>query len=104
MVPRRPTCLSAMMLRSGTIWRVLDQGSRLASPCASPQLQDQLAPREGDPYGGEPTVNGYLNCVPKAGNLKAVREAIGEATTQLLDFQKKGVMATEAERLLKCSG
>jgi ParB family chromosome partitioning protein len=54
--------------------------------------------------GWEPTVDGYLNRVPKARILEAVREAKGEATAQLLDHLKKGEMATEAERLLKGSG
>ena len=52
----------------------------------------------------EPTVDGYLNRVPKARILEAVREAKGEGTAQLLDHLKKGEMATEAERLLKGSG
>ena len=54
--------------------------------------------------GWEPTVDGYLNRVPKARILDAVREAKGEGTAQLLDHLKKGEMATEAERLLKGSG
>ncbi|OHC53289.1 ParB/RepB/Spo0J family partition protein (plasmid) [Cereibacter azotoformans] len=54
--------------------------------------------------GWEPTVDGYLNRVPKARILEAVREARGEGTAQLLDHLKKGEMATEAERLLKGSG
>ncbi len=54
--------------------------------------------------GWEPTVESYLNRVPKARILEAVREAKGEGTAQLLDHLKKGEMATEAERLLKGSG
>ncbi|NJS37674.1 MAG: ParB N-terminal domain-containing protein [Rhodobacteraceae bacterium] len=54
--------------------------------------------------GWEPTVDGYLNRVPKARILEAVREAKGEGTAQLLDHLKKGEMATEAEQLLKGSG
>jgi len=54
--------------------------------------------------GWEPTVDGYLNRVPKARILEAVREAKGEGTAQLIDHLKKGEMATEAERLLKGSG
>ncbi|KAF0113508.1 MAG: chromosome partitioning protein ParB family [Rhodobacteraceae bacterium] len=54
--------------------------------------------------GWEPTVDGYLNRVPKARILDAVREAKGEGTAQLLDHLKKGEMATEAERLLNGSG
>ena len=54
--------------------------------------------------GWEPTVDTYLNRVPKVRILNAVREAKGEGTAQLLDHLKKGEMATEAERLLKGSG
>ena len=54
--------------------------------------------------GWEPTVDNYLNRVPKARIVEAVREAKGESTAQLLDHLKKGEMATEAERLLKGSG
>jgi ParB family chromosome partitioning protein len=54
--------------------------------------------------GWEPTVDGYLNRVPKDRILEAVREAKGERTAQLLDHLKKGEMAMEAERLLKGSG
>ena len=54
--------------------------------------------------GWEPTADNYLNRVPKARILEAVREAKGESTAQLLDHLKKGEMATEAERLLKGSG
>jgi ParB family chromosome partitioning protein len=54
--------------------------------------------------GWEPTVDTYLNRVPKARVLEAVREAKGEGTAQLLDHLKKGEMASEAERLLKGSG
>jgi ParB family chromosome partitioning protein len=54
--------------------------------------------------GWEPTVDTYLNRVPKVRILEAVREAKGEGTAQLLEHLKKGEMATEAERLLKGSG
>ncbi len=54
--------------------------------------------------GWEPTVDTYLNRVPKARILEAVRGAKGEGTAQLLDHLKKGEMASEAERLLKGSG
>ena len=54
--------------------------------------------------GWEPTVDTYLNRVPKARILEAVREAKGEGTAQLIDHLKKGEMAAEAERLLKGSG
>ena len=54
--------------------------------------------------GWEPTVDGYLNRVPKARILDAVREAKGEGTAQLLDHLKKGEMAVEAARLLKNTG
>lgn len=46
----------------------------------------------------------YLNRVPKARILEAVREAKGEGTAPLLEHLKKGEMATEAERLPKGSG
>ena len=39
--------------------------------------------------GWEPTVDGYLNRVPKARIIEAVREAEGEGTAQLLDHRKK---------------
>jgi ParB family chromosome partitioning protein len=54
--------------------------------------------------GWEPTVDTYLNRVPKARILEAVCEAKGEGTAKLLDHLKKGEMASEAERLLKGSG
>lgn len=54
--------------------------------------------------GWVPTVDTYLNRVPKVRILEAVREAKGEGTAQLRDHLKKGEMATEAERLLKGSG
>ncbi|OBY27062.1 ParB/RepB/Spo0J family partition protein [Leisingera sp. JC1] len=54
--------------------------------------------------GWEPTADTYLNRVPKARILEAVREAKGEGTAQLLDHLKKGEMVTEAERLLKGIG
>jgi ParB family chromosome partitioning protein len=54
--------------------------------------------------GWQPTADTYLNRVPKARILEAVREAKGEGTAQLLDHLKKGEMATEAERLLKGTG
>ena len=54
--------------------------------------------------GWEPTVDTYLNRVPKVRILEAVREAKGEGTAQLLDHLKKGEMASEAERLLKGRG
>jgi hypothetical protein len=60
--------------------------------------------RLGSIQNGLPTVDGYLNRVPKARILEAVREAKGEGTAQLLDRMKKGEMAMEVERLLKGSG
>lgn len=38
--------------------------------------------------GWEPTVDGYLNRVPKPRILEALREAKGEGTAQLLDHLK----------------
>ncbi len=60
--------------------------------------------RLGSIQNGLPTVDGYLNRVPKAQILEAVREAKGEGTAQLLDPLKKSEMAMEAERRLKGSG
>ena len=54
--------------------------------------------------GWEPIADTYLNRVPKAWILEAVREAKGKGTAQLLEHLKKGEMATEAERLLKGNG
>jgi ParB family chromosome partitioning protein len=54
--------------------------------------------------GWEPTVDNYLNRIPKARIVEAVREAKGESTAQLLDHLKKGEMAVEAARLLKNTG
>jgi ParB family chromosome partitioning protein len=113
---------------------VLDQGSRLALLAHCLSLGINALHEKVNPYGAgisasgltrrmahadlvaravdldmveagwEPTVDGYLNRVPKARILEAVREAKGEGTAQLLDHLKKGEMATEAERLLKGSG
>ena len=54
--------------------------------------------------GWEPTVDNYLNRIPKARIVEAVREAKGEGTAQLLEHLKKGEMAVEAARLLKDTG
>jgi ParB family transcriptional regulator, chromosome partitioning protein len=54
--------------------------------------------------GWKPTVDNYLGRVPKARILKAVREARGEASAQLIDHLKKPEMAKEAERLLADTG
>jgi ParB family chromosome partitioning protein len=54
--------------------------------------------------GWVPTVDNYLNCIPKARIVEAVREAKGKGTAQLLDHLKKGEMAVEAARLLKNTG
>ena len=43
--------------------------------------------------GWEPTVDSYLNRVPKARILETVCEAKGEGAAQLLDHLKKGEMA-----------
>ncbi len=113
---------------------VLDQGSRLALLAHCLSLGINALHEKVNPYGAgisasgltrrlvhadlvaravdldlveagwEPTVDAYLNRVPKARILEAVREAKGEGTAQLLDHLKKGEMATEAERLLKGSG
>jgi ParB family transcriptional regulator, chromosome partitioning protein len=113
---------------------VLDQGSRLAllahclsfginalhekaNPCGAGistsgptrrLAQADLVARALDidmvEAGWEPTVDRYLNRVPKARILEAVREAKGEGTAQRLNHLKKSEMAIEAERLLKGSG
>jgi ParB family chromosome partitioning protein len=54
--------------------------------------------------GWTPTVDNYLGRVTKARILEAVREAKGDASTQLIDHLKKPDMAREAERLLAGSG
>ena len=54
--------------------------------------------------GWKATVDNYLGRVTKPRILEAVREAKGEASTQLIDHLKKGDMAKEAERLLDSSG
>ncbi|MCF3947964.1 ParB/RepB/Spo0J family partition protein [Acidiphilium iwatense] len=54
--------------------------------------------------GWRPTVDNYLGRVTKARILEAVREAKGEAATQLIDHLKKPDMANEAERLLDGTG
>ncbi|MCU4161902.1 ParB/RepB/Spo0J family partition protein [Acidiphilium sp. AL] len=54
--------------------------------------------------GWRPTVDNYLGRVTKARILEAVREAKGEAATQLIDHLKKPDMAKEAERLLDGAG
>lgn len=54
--------------------------------------------------GWKPTGDNYLNRVPKARILEAVREGKGEAAAQLIDHLKKGEMAKEAERLLADTG
>jgi ParB family chromosome partitioning protein len=51
-----------------------------------------------------PTVGNYLGRVSKARILEAVREARGQASTQLIDHLKKPEMAKEAERLLAGTG
>lgn len=54
--------------------------------------------------GWAPTVENYLGRVTKARILEAVREAKGEASSQLIDHLKKPEMAKEAERLLAGTG
>jgi len=78
--------------------------SGLARRMAQSEIVAQAVDLDMVEAGWEPTVDGYLNRVPKARILEAVREAKGEGTAQLLDHLKKGEMATEAERLLKGSG
>jgi ParB family chromosome partitioning protein len=78
--------------------------SGLARRMAQSEIVAQAVDLDMVEAGWEPTVDGYLNRVPKARILEAVREAKGEGTAQLLDHLKKGEMATEAERLLNGSG
>jgi ParB family chromosome partitioning protein len=54
--------------------------------------------------GWRPTVGNYLGRVTKPRILQAVREGAGEQAAQLIDHQKKGDMAKEAERLLSDTG
>lgn len=54
--------------------------------------------------GWTPTVDNYLNRVPKPRILEAVEEGAGAQAAQLIDHLKKGDMAKEAERLLEGSG
>jgi len=67
---------------------------------------DQLARAVGLDMaaGWTPTVDNYLGRVTKARILEAVREAKGDASTQLIDHLKKPDMAREAERLLAGTG
>jgi ParB family chromosome partitioning protein len=68
---------------------------------------DQLARQLGldmAEAGWAPTVENYLGRVTKARILEAVREAKGDAATQLIAHLKKGDMAKEAERLLAGAG
>ncbi|MDO8984381.1 ParB/RepB/Spo0J family partition protein [Cypionkella sp.] len=78
--------------------------SGLARRMAQSEIVAQAVDLDMVAAGWEPTADNYLNRVPKARILEAVREAKGEGTAQLLDHLKKGEMATEAERLLKGSG
>ena len=78
--------------------------SGLARRMAQSEIVAQAVDLDMVAAGWEPTADTYLNRVPKARILEAVREAKGEGTAQLLDHLKKGEMATEAERLLKGSG
>ncbi len=78
--------------------------SGLARRMAQSEIVAQAVDLDMVASGWEPTADNYLNRVPKARILEAVREAKGEGTAQLLDHLKKGEMATEAERLLKGCG
>lgn len=77
--------------------------SGLTRRMAQAHLLAQAADLDMDEAGWEPTVDTYLNRVPKARIFEPVREAKGEGTGQRLDHLKKGEMATEAERQLKSS-
>jgi len=54
--------------------------------------------------GWRPTAESYLNRVPRARILEAVREGCGERTAQMIDHLKKGDMVVEAERLMAETG
>jgi ParB family chromosome partitioning protein len=54
--------------------------------------------------GWRPTADTYLNRVPRARILEAVREGCGERSAQMIDHLKKGDMVVEAERLLADAG
>ena len=74
--------------------RRLDQADRLARAVNLDMVE----------AGWRPTVENYLGRVTKSRILEAVREAKGEASTQLIDHLKKTEMAKEAERLLDGTG
>ncbi len=126
-------CLLAMMQPLWDYLSVLDQGSRLALLAHCLSFGINALHEKVNPYGAgisasgltrrmahadlvaravdldmveagwEPTVDGYLNRVPKARSSRpCARRRVG--TAQLLDHLKKGEMATEAERLLKGDG
>lgn len=78
----------------GTIDRRIGQADRLADAVGL----DMVA------AGWKPTVENYLGRVTKPRILEAVREAKGEASSQLIDHLKKDEMAKEAERLLDGTG
>ncbi|ODT65237.1 MAG: DNA-binding protein [Pelagibacterium sp. SCN 63-23] len=77
-----------------------DRGSRVRNADQIAQLVglDMVA------AGWAPTVDNYLNRVPKLRILEAVREGRDERSAQLIDHLKKGDMAKEAERLLAGTG
>jgi ParB family chromosome partitioning protein len=54
--------------------------------------------------GWQATSDTYLNRVPRARILEAVREGCGERSAQLIGHLKKGDMVIEAERLLAGTG
>lgn len=54
--------------------------------------------------GWRPTADTYLNRVPRARILEAVREGCGERPAQLIAHLKKGDMVVEAERMLADAG
>jgi ParB family chromosome partitioning protein len=74
--------------------RRLDQADRLARAVNLDMVE----------AGWRPTVDNYLGRVTKSRILKAVREAKGESSVQLIDHLKKAEMAKEAERLLDGTG
>ena len=113
---------------AGDLWNVLtafdgDSRAALFAHCASLSVNAVHEPWNRNPRrivhaghlaeavgldmvaaGWTPTVDNYLGRVTKARILEAVREAKGEASSQLIDHLKKPDMAKEAERLLAGSG
>ncbi len=83
---------------AGSTQRDIDRRLQHANRVAQATRLDLVAD------GWRPTVDNYLNRVPKPRILEAVREGCGERPAQLIDHLKKGDMAVEAARLLAETG